>query len=302
MDLRYTDEEAAFRDELRDWLADAVPAAGSAPDEDDWAATRAYDAAWQRTLFDAGYAGINWPKEYGGRGASPVEHLIFLEETERAGAPYVGTNFVGLLHAGPTIMTEASEAQKQFHLPPILKGEHVLVPGLLRAPGRLGPGQPAHPGGAGRRRVRHQRPEDLDQPRPRGRLLRDAGAHRPRRPQAPGHLLGDRPHGHAGHRHPAAGDHPGRGRVQRGVLRRRAGAGGQPGGRRERRLAGGHGDLQLRAGHRVRQRDARLDAAGGRPGRLRQGQSPATAPRPGTTAACAGRSATWRPSWTRCGP
>ncbi len=81
-------------------------------------------------LFDAGYAGINWPKEYGGRGASPVEHMIFLEETERVGAPYVGTNFVGLLHAGPTIMTEASEEQKQFHLPAILKGEHCWCQGF----------------------------------------------------------------------------------------------------------------------------------------------------------------------------
>ena len=124
MDLRYTEEELAFRDELRDWLVDAVPSVGPAPDEDDWTATRAYDAQWQRMLYDAGYAGINWPKEYGGRGASPVEHMIFLEETERVGAPYVGTNFVGLLHAGPTIMTEASEEQKQFHLPAILKGEH----------------------------------------------------------------------------------------------------------------------------------------------------------------------------------
>ena len=130
MDLRYTDEELAFRDELRAWLADAVPAAGPPPDEDDWPATRAYDAAWQRALFDAGYAGINWPEEYGGRGASPVEHMIFLEETERVGAPYVGTNFVGLLHAGPTIMTEASEAQKQFHLPAILKGEHCWCQGF----------------------------------------------------------------------------------------------------------------------------------------------------------------------------
>ena len=59
--------------------------------------------SWQRMLFDAGYAGINWPTEYGGRGATPTEHLIFLEETERARAPYVGMNFVGLLHAGPTL-------------------------------------------------------------------------------------------------------------------------------------------------------------------------------------------------------
>ncbi len=130
MDLRYTDEEVAFRDELRAWLAEVLPEVAPRPDEDDWDATRAYDTGWQRQLHDAGYAGINWPTEFGGRGASPVEHLIFLEETERAGAPYVGTNFVGLLHAGPTIMTEARDDQRRFHLPAILKGEHVWCQGF----------------------------------------------------------------------------------------------------------------------------------------------------------------------------
>jgi len=130
VDLRYTDEERAFRDELRAWLAAAVPEAGPAPDEDEWEARRDYDTAWQRRLYEAGYAGINWPEAFGGRGASPVEHLIFLEETERAGAPYVGVNFVGLLHAGPTIMTEARDDQRSFHLPAILKGEHVWCQGF----------------------------------------------------------------------------------------------------------------------------------------------------------------------------
>jgi alkylation response protein AidB-like acyl-CoA dehydrogenase len=130
VDLRYTEEELAFRDELRSWLAEVLPGIGAAPAEDDWDATRAYDTAWQRTLHDAGYAGINWPTEFGGRGASPVEHLIFLEETERAGAPYVGVNFVGLLHAGPTLMTEASDEQRHFHLPAILEGEHVWCQGF----------------------------------------------------------------------------------------------------------------------------------------------------------------------------
>jgi alkylation response protein AidB-like acyl-CoA dehydrogenase len=130
MDLRYTEAEQVFRHELRAWLEQAVPAYPPEPAPDDWDARRAWDTGWQRRLFDAGYAGINWPKEYGGRGASPVEHMIFLEETERVGAPYVGTNFVGLLHAGPTIMTEASEEQKQFHLPAILKGDHCWCQGF----------------------------------------------------------------------------------------------------------------------------------------------------------------------------
>ena len=130
MDLRYTEDEEAFRAELRAWLDGALPQVGPEPARGDWNARRAYDTAWQRMLFDAGYAGINWPKEFGGRGATPTEHLIFLEETERARAPYVGMNFVGLLHAGPTLVVEASEAQKAHHLPGILKGEHVWCQGF----------------------------------------------------------------------------------------------------------------------------------------------------------------------------
>jgi alkylation response protein AidB-like acyl-CoA dehydrogenase len=81
-------------------------------------------------LFDAGYAGINWPKEFGGRGATPTEHLIYIEETERARAPYVGCNFVGQLHAGPTLIVEGSPEQKANHLPAILKGEQVWCQGF----------------------------------------------------------------------------------------------------------------------------------------------------------------------------
>ena len=130
MDLRYSEDELAFRDELRDWLAEAVPAVGEPPGERDWAAKREYDTDWQRHLFAAGYAGVNWPAEFGGRGASPQKHLIFLEESERAGAPYVGVNFVGLLHAGPTIMVEGTDEQRSHHLPGILRGDHVWCQGF----------------------------------------------------------------------------------------------------------------------------------------------------------------------------
>jgi len=130
MDLRYNEQEEAFRMELRAWLADVLPELGPKPQRDDWVARRAYDANWQRMLFDAGYAGINWPVEYGGRGATPTEHLVFLEETERARAPYVGMNFVGLLHAGPTLVVEATEAQKQDHLSGILRGDEIWCQGF----------------------------------------------------------------------------------------------------------------------------------------------------------------------------
>ena len=130
MDLRYSEADERFRAEVRAWLADALPKLPSKPGPHDWDARRAYDTTWQRMLFEAGYAGINWPAEYGGRGASPTEHLIFLEETERAGAPYVGVNFVGLLHAGPTLIAEATDKQKAAHLPKILRGEEVWCQGF----------------------------------------------------------------------------------------------------------------------------------------------------------------------------
>ena len=130
MDLRYSEAELAFREELRAWLAEALETLPPKPDSDDWPARRDYDTGWQRMLHDAGYAGINWPTEYGGRGATLTEQLIYLEETTRAGAPYVGVNFVGLLHAGPTLMTEASSEQKSAHLPRILRGEEVWCQGF----------------------------------------------------------------------------------------------------------------------------------------------------------------------------
>jgi len=130
VDLRYSSTELAFRDELREWLARTLPTLPAKPDADDWPARRAYDTTWQRLLHEAGYAGINWPREFGGRGATPTEHLIFLEESERAGAPYVGVNFVGLLHAGPTLIAEGNDEQRRRHLPAILRGDDVWCQGF----------------------------------------------------------------------------------------------------------------------------------------------------------------------------
>jgi hypothetical protein len=130
VDLRYSAAEERFRDELRTWLGGTLPTLGSAPPAEDWPARRAFDARWQRLLFEAGYAGVDWPAEGGGRGASPVEQLIFKEECERAGAPYVGVNFVGLLHAGPTIIAEGTAAQKERYLPAILRGDDVWCQGF----------------------------------------------------------------------------------------------------------------------------------------------------------------------------
>ncbi|GAA1900290.1 acyl-CoA dehydrogenase family protein [Streptantibioticus ferralitis] len=130
MDLTYTEQEEAFRAELREWLAGVLPTLPPKPDPAHWPGRRAYDTTWQRMLYDAGYAGLHWPADAGGRGATPTQHLIFLEETERAGAPYVGANFVGLLHAGPTIAAEGTAEQRRRWLPPILRGDEVWCQGF----------------------------------------------------------------------------------------------------------------------------------------------------------------------------
>jgi alkylation response protein AidB-like acyl-CoA dehydrogenase len=123
MDLAYSPEEEEFRARLREWLAKTLPALPPKPSPDDWPGRRAYDLGWQRTLYDAGYADVHWD-------ASPTTRLIFLEETEKAGAPYVGAGFVGLLHAGPTIAAEGTAGQRARWLPPILRGEEVWCQGF----------------------------------------------------------------------------------------------------------------------------------------------------------------------------
>ncbi|WP_405679698.1 acyl-CoA dehydrogenase [Streptomyces sp. NBC_00868] len=130
MDLTYTEEERDFRARLREWLGKVLPELPAKPSPDDWPGRRAYDLGWQRRLYEVGYAGLHWPVDAGGRGATPTQHLIFLEETERAGAPYVGANFVGLLHAGPTVAAEGTAEQRARWLPPVLRGDEVWCQGF----------------------------------------------------------------------------------------------------------------------------------------------------------------------------
>jgi alkylation response protein AidB-like acyl-CoA dehydrogenase len=130
MDLRTSPADEEFRAGLREFLAASLPTVPPPPPRDDWPARRTWDTDWQRRLFDAGYAGLNWPKQYGGQEASPTQQLIFLEEATLARAPYVGVNFVGLLHAGPTIVAEGTPEQKAEHLPKILRGDEVWCQGF----------------------------------------------------------------------------------------------------------------------------------------------------------------------------
>jgi alkylation response protein AidB-like acyl-CoA dehydrogenase len=130
MDLRRSSEDEAFRKEARTWLAETVPAHGPPPPPGDWPARRAYDTGWQRRLHEGGFAGLNWPAAFGGRGLSATQQLIFQEEYARADAPYVGINFVGTMHAGPTLIVKGTDAQRSFHLPRILRGDSVWCQGF----------------------------------------------------------------------------------------------------------------------------------------------------------------------------
>src|SRR5919198_3309898 len=122
MDLRDSPEEAAFRREVRGWLTEHVPPKPHPERGDDnWLE---FNRRWHRALFDAGYAGMSWPAEYGGRGATPQQQLVFAEELVRADAPGL-FNEVGMYIAGPAIMACGTEEQKRRYLPKILSGEEV---------------------------------------------------------------------------------------------------------------------------------------------------------------------------------
>jgi alkylation response protein AidB-like acyl-CoA dehydrogenase len=128
VDLTFSGEQLEFRDEVRAWLHDNVPR--ESQPYGNQAEMAAFDLAWQQRLHDAGWAGISWPKEYGGRGLTMVEQLIWFEEYARAGAPDIGSLFVGLNHAGPTLIMRGSEEQKRKHLPRILSGEELWCQGF----------------------------------------------------------------------------------------------------------------------------------------------------------------------------
>jgi alkylation response protein AidB-like acyl-CoA dehydrogenase len=127
MDLTFNEREAAFRDELRTWLEANAPEPPPHDDDEDAQYARARD--WQRKLADAGWAGVHWPVEYGGRGATLTESAIFFEELGRARAP-LPANVLGLLLAGPTIMVWGTDAQKERLLNRILTAEEIWCQGF----------------------------------------------------------------------------------------------------------------------------------------------------------------------------
>jgi alkylation response protein AidB-like acyl-CoA dehydrogenase len=117
-----------FRARARAWLAANVPAEKSPPDG---LASRDYVLAWQQRLASGGWTGITWPTAYGGRGLSVTEQIVWCEEYALADGPTpLDASFVGMNHAGPTLIACGTEAQKAFHLPKILAGEVIWCQGF----------------------------------------------------------------------------------------------------------------------------------------------------------------------------
>jgi alkylation response protein AidB-like acyl-CoA dehydrogenase len=125
VDLTLSPSEEAFRDELRAWLEENHPGDPPPGDEEGFAFRR----RWQSKLHDALYAGLSWPKEYGGRGATLVEQAIFSEEMVRANVPSPA-NILGLAMGGPVVITHGTDEQKQRFLEPILSADEIWCQGF----------------------------------------------------------------------------------------------------------------------------------------------------------------------------
>ncbi|MDQ4026899.1 MAG: acyl-CoA dehydrogenase [Actinomycetota bacterium] len=129
MNFRDSPAEAAFRREVRNWFAANLPEGWKHRIAESGRGDESVARQWSRKLFDAGYAGLTWPKEYGGAGAPYTYQAILLEEAARAETPeHIG--LIGIGMAGPTIMAHGTAEQKARYLPKILSGGDVWCQGF----------------------------------------------------------------------------------------------------------------------------------------------------------------------------
>jgi alkylation response protein AidB-like acyl-CoA dehydrogenase len=131
VDFSYPAEVEQFRSELREWLeenlTDELVAARRPTGRDDAAFEML--RAWNATMADAGWAAVSWPPEYGGRGATVLEQLVYTEETTRARAP-MPLNVIGLNNIAPAIMQYGTESQKLTLLPRMMRADDIWCQGM----------------------------------------------------------------------------------------------------------------------------------------------------------------------------
>src|SRR5437868_13471891 len=116
MDLTFTPEDVAFRERVRKWYEDNTPK--------EELKTLEERVAWHRKLYDAGFVGMGWPREYGGQDARPMEQAIVAEEMALANVPgAINSLALGLL--GPTLIVHGTDAHKQRYIPKMLTAEEI---------------------------------------------------------------------------------------------------------------------------------------------------------------------------------
>src|SRR5262249_31111243 len=133
MDFRLTADEERFRREVHDWLIANLPEGWGSPGYRkpvEPAEKVEFGRRWQRKLHEGGWAGLHWPREYGGRGATPLEQFLFAEEYTRVGAPPMIDIGVGSGLTGPTPIRNRPAAQKRRILPKILTSRLLMCHGL----------------------------------------------------------------------------------------------------------------------------------------------------------------------------
>src|SRR5947209_11128442 len=128
MDFELSEPEKKFRDEVRGWLKANKPRANGSMAEGQKSFIESR-RGWQKKLYDAGYVGITWPKEYGGRGSGFMEQLIFNDEMILAQAPEP-INVIGLGMGGPVVIAHGTQEQKKRYLPPLLSAQEIWCQGF----------------------------------------------------------------------------------------------------------------------------------------------------------------------------
>src|SRR2546422_751635 len=126
VDFDLSESEKAFRDEIRAWLNANAPRDAGGSDMNAFIENR---RAWQKKLYDAGYVGMTWPKEYGGSGRSFMDQLIFNDEMILAHAPEP-INVIGLGMGGPVVIAHGNDEQKKRYLEPLLSAEEIWCQGF----------------------------------------------------------------------------------------------------------------------------------------------------------------------------
>ncbi len=132
MDFKFSEQDEAFRKEFRSWLEKNLPRDWRDEGEQRDAETKSefeHRRAWHRKLYDGGWMCINWPKEYGGRGATLLQQVVYNQELDRAKAPPT-VNFQGIARVGPTLMQWGTPEQKMRYIPKIPPAEEIWCQGL----------------------------------------------------------------------------------------------------------------------------------------------------------------------------